>query len=150
MIINTLKNLKYSTKDAAFGVTGLFGTSNLCRTFGDELTFRAALYFIKYSLLYATKRAPRRERLFFFISILRNAFVLIILTLAAYLYAHPRKDAKGNYPISVLKTVPRGFQHVGRPRIDADIISALGSQIPVSSIILLLEHIAISKCKLSN
>ncbi|KAF8607694.1 putative sulfate permease [Ceratobasidium sp. AG-I] len=128
VIINTLKNLKYSTKDAAFGVTGLF-----------------ALYFIKYSLLYATKRAPRRERLFFFISILRNAFVLIILTLAAYLYAHPRKDAKGNYPISILKTVPRGFQHVGQPHIDANIISALGSQIPVSTIILLLEHIAISK-----
>lgn len=27
VIINTLKNLKYSTKDAAFGVTGLFGAS---------------------------------------------------------------------------------------------------------------------------
>ncbi|KAG9099965.1 hypothetical protein FS749_016604 [Ceratobasidium sp. UAMH 11750] len=128
VIINTLKNLKYSTKDAAFGVVGLF-----------------ALYFIKYLFIYLTKRFPRRERLFFFLSITRNAFVIIILTLAAYLYAHPRKDAKGNYPISVLKTVPRGFKHVGRPRIDSDILSALGSQIPVSTIILLLEHIAISK-----
>jgi sodium-independent sulfate anion transporter 11 len=97
--------------------------------------------------MYLTKRFPRRERLFFFISIARNAFVIIILTVAAYLYAHPRKDAKGNYPISVLKTVPRGFKHVGQPRIDAGIISALGAQIPVSTIILLLEHIAISKCK---
>jgi sodium-independent sulfate anion transporter 11 len=26
VIINSLKNLKYCTKDAAFGVTGLFGT----------------------------------------------------------------------------------------------------------------------------
>ncbi|KEP54943.1 sulfate permease [Rhizoctonia solani 123E] len=128
VIINTLKNLKYSTKDAAFGVTGLF-----------------ALYAIKYVFIYLTKRFPHRERLFFFISIARNAFVIIVLTLAAYLYAHPRKDAKGNYPISVLKTVPRGFKHVGQPRIDAGIISALGSQIPVSTIILLLEHIAISK-----
>ncbi|KAH7343895.1 sulfate transporter family-domain-containing protein [Rhizoctonia solani] len=129
VIINTLKNLKYSTKDAAFGVTGLFGI----------------LYAIKYGFMYLTKRFPRRERLFFFLSIARNAFVIIVLTLAAYLYAHPRKDAKGNYPISVLKTVPRGFKHVGQPRIDAGIISALGSQIPVSTIILLLEHIAISK-----
>ena len=128
VIINTLKNLKFATKDAAFGVVGLF-----------------TLYFIKYLFIYLTHRFPRKERTFFFISILRNAFVLIILTLSAYLYAHPRKDAKGNYPISVLKTVPRGFKHVGQPRIDAGIISALGSQIPVSTIILLLEHIAISK-----
>jgi sodium-independent sulfate anion transporter 11 len=98
--------------------------------------------------MYATKRAPHRERLFFFISIARNAFVIIVLTLAAYLYAHPRKDAKGNYPISILKTVPRGFKHVGPPRIDSGLLSALGSQIPVSTIILLLEHIAISKCEL--
>ncbi|KAF8759798.1 Sulfate permease [Rhizoctonia solani] len=81
VIINTLKNLKHSTKDAAFGVTGLF-----------------ALYAIKYVFMYLTKRFPNRERLFFFISIARNAFVIIVLTLAAYLYAHPRKDAKGNYP----------------------------------------------------
>ncbi|QRV72682.1 sulfate anion transporter [Ceratobasidium sp. AG-Ba] len=128
VIINTLKNLKHATKDAAFGVVGLF-----------------TLYFIKYLFMYLTKRYPRRERLFFFISITRNAFVIIILTLAAYLYAHPRKDAKGNYPISVLKTVPRGFKHVGRPHIDQGILTALGSQIPVSTIILLLEHIAISK-----
>ncbi|CEL59450.1 putative sulfate permease C3H7,02 OS=Schizosaccharomyces pombe (strain 972 / ATCC 24843) GN=SPBC3H7.02 PE=3 SV=1 [Rhizoctonia solani AG-1 IB] len=128
VIINTLKNLHYATLDAAFGVAGL-----------------VALYTIKYAFLYLAKRFPRRERLFFFLSIARNAFVIVILTVAAYLYAHPRKDAKGNYPISVLKTVPRGFKHVGQPRIDAGIISALGSQIPVSTIILLLEHIAISK-----
>ncbi|KAG8748933.1 hypothetical protein FRC12_013710 [Ceratobasidium sp. 428] len=128
VIINTLKNLKYATKDAAFGVVGLF-----------------SLYFIKYLFIYLTHRFPRRERTFFFISITRNAFVIIILTLSAYLYAHPRKDAKGNYPISVLKTVPRGFKHVGRPHIDKGILSALGAQIPVSTIILLLEHIAISK-----
>ncbi|CAE6423980.1 unnamed protein product [Rhizoctonia solani] len=128
VIIDTLKNLKHATLDASFGVTGL-----------------VALYAIKYMFIYLTKRFPRRERLFFFISIARNAFIIVVLTLAAYLYAHPRRDAKGNYPISVLKTVPRGFKHVGQPRIDAGILSALGSQIPVSTIILLLEHIAISK-----
>ncbi|KAG8745562.1 hypothetical protein FRC10_007740 [Ceratobasidium sp. 414] len=144
VIINTLKNLKHSTKDAAFGVVGLFSTFALPNQ-PPVSDFQIALYFIKYLFMYLTKRFPRRERLFFFMSITRNAFVIIFLTLAAYLYAHPRKDAKGNYPISILKTVPRGFKHVGRPHIDSGILSALGSQIPVSTIILLLEHIAISK-----
>ncbi|KAJ1308549.1 hypothetical protein OPQ81_004249 [Rhizoctonia solani] len=128
VIIDTLKNLKHATLDASFGVTALI-----------------ALYVIKYTFIHMTKRFPRRERLIFFLSIARNALVIVALTLAAYLYAHPRKDARGSYPISVLKTVPRGFKHVGQPRIDASILPALGPQIPVSTIILLLEHIAISK-----
>ncbi|CAE6378653.1 unnamed protein product [Rhizoctonia solani] len=128
VILDTLKNLKYSTKDAAFGVTGLL-----------------ALYAIKFSFIHLAKRFPCRERLFFFLSIARNAFIIVVLTVAAYLYAHPRKDSEGDYPISVLKTVPRGFKHVGRPRIDTELISALAPHIPVSTIVLLLEHIAIAK-----
>ncbi|CAE6438622.1 unnamed protein product [Rhizoctonia solani] len=128
VILDTLKNLKHSTKDAAFGVTGLF-----------------VLYIVKLSFIQLSKRFPRRERFFFFLSIARNAFVIVALTLAAYLYAHPRKDSKGGYPISVLNTVPRGFKHVGRPRIDAELISALAPHIPVSTVVLLLEHIAIAK-----
>lgn len=84
-------------------------------------------------------------RVFFFISVLRNAFVVIILTLAAWLYCRHR-GVKGKYPIKILGTVPRGFQHVGTPDIDPRLLSALGSKIPVATIILVLEHIAISKC----
>ena len=46
-----------------------------------------------------------------------------------------------DYPISILKTVPSGFQHVGPPKgISADLIGRLGPLIPVSTIILLLEQ----------
>lgn len=88
------------------------------------------------------------ERLFFFISVLRNAFVIIVLTLASYLYCRHRKSKSGKYPIKILQTVPRGFQHVGAPVIDPALLSALASELPVATIILLLEHIAISKCEL--
>ena len=87
------------------------------------------------------------ERVFFFISVFRNAFVIIVLTIAAWLYCRHRKNKKGKYPIKILQTVPRGFHNVGPPNIDTDLITALASELPVATIILLLEHIAISKCK---
>ncbi|KAG1794647.1 uncharacterized protein HD556DRAFT_1236481, partial [Suillus plorans] len=50
-------------------------------------------------------------------------------------------------PIAILETVPTGFQDVGAPVIDSELVKALGRQIPVATIILLLEHIAIARCK---
>lgn len=85
--------------------------------------------------------------MFFFASVLRNAFVVVVLTIAAWLFCRHRKTASG-YPIKILKDVPRGFKHVGQPVIDTDLISALASELPVATIILLIEHIAISKCML--
>jgi sodium-independent sulfate anion transporter 11 len=70
---------------------------------------------------------------------------VIVLTLAAWLYCRHR-GVKGKYPIKILGTVPRGFQHIGAPTIDPRLISALASELPVATIILVLEHIAISKC----
>ncbi|KAG8813947.1 hypothetical protein FRC17_001365 [Serendipita sp. 399] len=129
VIINTLKNLKHSGKDAAFGVTGLVG-----------------LYFIRWLFEFLTRRYPARARLFFYLSVMRNAFVIIILTLAAWgVVRHEKPDKKGNYSIFILKTVPRGFKHIGQPHIDPKLLSALGSHLFVATLILLLEHIAISK-----
>ncbi|EGN96006.1 hypothetical protein SERLA73DRAFT_170446 [Serpula lacrymans var. lacrymans S7.3] len=128
VIINTLKGLPRTTLDAAWGLTGLF-----------------ALYFIRYICDYLAKRYPRRARVFFFVSVARNAFVVIVLTIAAWLYTRHRKSASGKYPIKILETVPRGFQNVGPPVIDINLVKALGSELPVATIILLLEHIAIAK-----
>ncbi|THH33909.1 hypothetical protein EUX98_g308 [Antrodiella citrinella] len=128
VLINTLKGLPNTQLDAAWGLTGLF-----------------ALYAIRMTMDWLTKRYPRRERLWFFISVFRHAFVILILTLAAYLYCHPRKSRSGKYPIKLLLTVPRGFQHVGPFHLDTKLLTALASKIPVATIILLLEHIAISK-----
>ena len=85
--------------------------------------------------------------MFFFISVLRNAFVLIILTIAAWLYCRHRLSG-GKYPIKILLTVPSGFQHIGQPAIDSKLVKALGPQLPVATVILLLEHVAIGKCEI--
>ncbi|EKM55730.1 uncharacterized protein PHACADRAFT_256566 [Phanerochaete carnosa HHB-10118-sp] len=127
VIINSFKFLPQSTLDAAFGVTGL-----------------VSLYAIRMGCDWLVKRYPRRQRLWFFISTFRNAFVIIVLTIASWLYCRHRLS-HGKYPIKILQTVPRGFQHVGAPIIDGKLVSALAPELPVATIILLLEHIAISK-----
>ncbi|KAF7789562.1 hypothetical protein EIP86_000508 [Pleurotus ostreatoroseus] len=128
VIINSLKFLPSTKLDAAFGITGL-----------------VCLYLIRMGCDYLTQRYPRRRRLFFFISTFRNAFVIVVLTIASWLFCRHRKSKSGKYPIKILQSVPRGFQHVGSPIIDSALVSALGPKLPVATIILLLEHIAISK-----
>lgn len=125
VVINTLKNLKHTKIDAAFGLTALIG-----------------LYFIRWGLNKLGKRYPRYKRTFFFLNVMRNGLVVIIVTFASWLVTrHNGKEKR----IAILKDVPRGFQHVGPLRIDGDLISAMAGQIPVATIILLLEHIAIAK-----
>lgn len=110
------------------------------------LNYLTALYFIRWIFEFLTRRYPSRARLFFYFSVLRNAFVLILLTVAAWgVVRHEKPDKKGNYSINILKTVPRGFKHVGQPVIEKDLLGALGSHLFVATIILLLEHIAIAK-----
>ncbi|OBZ75180.1 hypothetical protein A0H81_04563 [Grifola frondosa] len=128
VIINTLKFLPVTKLDAAFGIVGLF-----------------FLYFVRMMCDYLGRKYPRRQRLFFFISVFRNAFVLVVLTIASWLYCRHRVSKSGKYPIKILQTVPRGFHHVGPPLIDPKLVSALAGELPVATIILLLEHIAISK-----
>ncbi|KAJ3562969.1 hypothetical protein NP233_g9243 [Leucocoprinus birnbaumii] len=128
VIINTLKGLPRTTLDAAWGLTGL-----------------TALYLIRFACTWGARKYPRQGRLFFFLSVLRNAFVIIVLTIAAWLYCRRRRDSKGNFPIKILKTVPAGLKHVGRPFIDSELVSAMAPELPVATIILFLEHIAISK-----
>ncbi|RDX48396.1 sulfate permease [Lentinus brumalis] len=128
VIINCFKFLPVTKLDAAFGITGLF-----------------CLYLIRMTCDFLSARFPRRKRIFFFLSVFRNAFVIVILTIASWLYCRQHKSASGKYPIKILQTVPRGFQHVGPPVIDHNLIAAMAGELPVATIILLLEHIAISK-----
>ncbi|KAI0818831.1 sulfate permease [Irpex lacteus] len=128
VIINSFKHLPSAKLDAAFGVVGLF-----------------SLYAMRITFDWLSRRYPRRKRLFFFLSTFRNAFVIIVLTIASWLYCRHRKSKSGKYPIKILQTVPSGLRHVGTPNIDGELVSALASELPVATIILLLEHIAISK-----
>ncbi len=104
IIIDTLKGLPKTNINAAFGLPALF-----------------FLYFIKWFCGWLPSRYPRTARTMFFVSVLRNAFVIIVLTIASriWLGSYPHNYKK--YPISVLGPVPRGFKHIGQPNLDTQL-----------------------------
>ena len=133
VIINTFKNLHYTTLDAALGLTAL-----------------VMLYLIRFVCNTLAKKFPKKQKLFFFLSTLRTAFVICLYTLISYLVNRrvARHTNANNYKkahTAILGPVPRGFQHAGVPVVNKTIIKGFASQIPVSVIVLLIEHIAISK-----
>jgi MFS superfamily sulfate permease-like transporter len=52
---------------------------------------------------------------------------------------------KKDPPIKILKTVPSGLHDLGAPDLSSDVVNAISSNIPVVVVILILEHVAISK-----
>ncbi|KAJ5219317.1 uncharacterized protein N7498_001416 [Penicillium cinerascens] len=125
VIINTLKYLPSSSIDAAMGVTAC-----------------AMLYIIRFSCTYAAKKQPHRAKIWFFASTLRTVFVILFYTMVSAAVNLHRKD---NPLFSLLGTVPRGFQAAAVPTMDPNIIKAFLGQLPAAVIVLLIEHIAISK-----
>jgi solute carrier family 26 (sodium-independent sulfate anion transporter), member 11 len=125
VIINTLKYLPDCTIDSALGVTALF-----------------MLYLIRWSCGYAAERFPSKRKVFFFLSTMRTAFVILFYTMiSAAVNLHRRDDPM----FSILGSVPRGFQHAAVPKITAPIIKSFANELPATVIVLLIEHIAISK-----
>jgi solute carrier family 26 (sodium-independent sulfate anion transporter), member 11 len=125
VVINTLKHLGSTKLDAALGLTALF-----------------LLYAYRYLCRYLARRMPNRQKTFFFISTLRTAFVILLYTLISWLVnRHHKKNPK----FAILLKVPRGFQNAAVPTINAEIIRTFVSELPATVIVLLIEHIAISK-----
>lgn len=125
VIINTLKNLGKTDLNAAIGLTAL-----------------AVLYGIRISCAWAAKKFPNHHKLFFFLSTLRAVFVILLYTMISWLVNMNRRD---NPAFAILKDVPRGFQHAAVPTINSDIINSFIGELPATVIVLLIEHIAISK-----
>lgn len=125
VIINTLKFLPKTKIDAAMGLSALF-----------------FLYLIRIACTLAAKKMPHRAKTFFFISTLRTAFVILFYTMiSAAVNLHRRDHPR----FKILGTVPRGFQHAAVPKVDTNIIKLFASELPATVIVLLIEHIAISK-----
>ncbi|KAG1108657.1 hypothetical protein G6F42_015906 [Rhizopus arrhizus] len=121
---NFFKNLPNTKLDVAFGISGLVW-----------------LYGVRYGCSWLGKRYPKYSTHFFFLSIMRNGVLVIFGTLIAFLI----NIGKSTSPISILKTVPAGFQAMGVPHVSTDLISAVASSLPSGVIILVLEHVAIAK-----
>jgi solute carrier family 26 (sodium-independent sulfate anion transporter), member 11 len=125
VIINTLKYLGHTKLDAAMGLTAL-----------------TMLYLIRFACGFAAKKQPNRAKTYFFVSTLRTAFVILLYTgISAGVNIHRRKDPA----FQILGKVPRGFQHAAVPTVNTELISWFASELPASVIVLLIEHIAISK-----
>lgn len=125
VFINILKHLGRTKLDAAMGLSAL-----------------AMLYLIRSVCSFAAKRWPARQKLFFFLSTLRTAFTILLYTMISWLVNMNRRSDPA---FKILGSVPRGFQDVGVPKMDTGLISAFASDLPATVIVLVIEHIAISK-----
>ncbi|KAL8896615.1 MAG: hypothetical protein Q9192_002991 [Flavoplaca navasiana] len=127
VFINILKNLSGTKRDAAMGLTAL--------------TF---LYLIRFACNYGARRMPNRSKMFFFLSTLRTAFIILLYTLISFLVNRNHRSRSARR-FAILGDVPRGFQHAAVPTVNIPFIKAYAGDIPVSIIVLLIEHIAIAK-----
>lgn len=125
VIIKTLQGLPRTTLDAAMGLTALF-----------------MLYFLRWLCGFAAKKMPHKQKLFFFLSTLRTVFVILLYTMISWLAnMHSREHPK----FKILGEVPRGFKHARVPELNSSIINSFIGDLPAAVIVLLIEHIAISK-----
>lgn len=125
VFIHWLQGLPRTKLDAAIGLTALF-----------------ALYAIRSGLKFAAKKNPSQQKLYFFLSTLRTVFIILLYTLVSWLVnRHHRKKPL----FKILGAVPRGFTEAKVPTINIPLIKVFVSDLPVIVIVLLIEHIAISK-----
>ncbi len=133
VVIRTLQYLPQANTNAAMGVTAL-----------------AMLYIIRFTFNYLAKKQPERRKLWFFCNTLRSVFVILLYTfISAMVNLHlpggRTADSAELSPFSIIGPVPRGFQNARVPKIDTKIVSAFSGWIPVSVIVILIEHISIAK-----
>lgn len=129
-LISFLKHLPDTKVDAAFGLTGLF-----------------VLYFWQFLCEYLIKNNsnnPRKRLLYTYISNLRTAFVIIISTCISFGVLRYRSSSEST-PYGIIGDIPSGLNHVGRFIPPPKLASRLASDLPISTIVLVLEHISISK-----
>ncbi|KAI0202121.1 sulfate permease [Astrocystis sublimbata] len=127
VIINTLKALPTAKLDAALGLTTLF-----------------LLYSLRWFCNFMAQRQPSRKKVWFFVGTLRLAFVILLYTLISWLSNRNITDSK-KAKFAILGTVPSGFRVHGAPNISKELISAFAPDLPATIIVLIIEHIAISK-----
>jgi solute carrier family 26 (sodium-independent sulfate anion transporter), member 11 len=105
VIINTLKGLPNTKLDAAMGLSALF-----------------LLYLIRIVCSIMTKKQPHRKKLWFFISTLRMAFVILLYILISWLANRHVKGNAKKAKFKILGKVPRGeFPSINVPQLLTEI-----------------------------
>lgn len=129
-LIAFLKHLPDTKVDAAFGLVDLF-----------------ILYlwqFVLERLIKKYEHKPKIKLMLNYILNIRTAVVIVISTCISFgvLRYHPHKEKT---PYSIIGTIPSGLNHVGRFVPQPGLATKLASELPICTIVLVLEHISISK-----
>ncbi|KAL9602189.1 MAG: hypothetical protein Q9219_002053 [cf. Caloplaca sp. 3 TL-2023] len=127
VVINILKHLGRTKRDAAMGLTAL-----------------AFLYLIRWACNLMARKMPHRSKMFFFLSTLRTAFIILLYTMISWLVNRNHRGSKQR-KFKILGTVPRGFKNAAVPTVTRSVIDLFVDELPASVIVLLIEHIAIAK-----
>lgn len=130
-MIAFLKHLPDTTVDAAFGLVCLF-VLTVWQLFAE--------YMIK-----RTKNDKKKNMMWIYILNLRFAVVIILSTCISFGVIRHKPRVAADYPFSVIGVIPSGLKHVGRFIPPAGIASKIASELPICTIVLVLEHISISK-----
>ena len=114
------------------------------------VTALAMLYIIRFIFNQLAKRYPNKAKMFFIINTLRVVFVILLYTLITWATQKDKASYTSwrNYRKSkwyILGPVPRGFEYAGVPTITKPIVQTIADMLPATVIVLLIEHIAISK-----
>lgn len=130
-IIAFLKHLPDTKSDAAFGLVGLF-VLYMWQIFAE--------YMIK-----RTKNNKKKNMFWIYFLNLRFAFVIILSTCISFGIIRYKPRVTSLYPYSVIGVIPSGLNHVGKFVPPAGLPSKIASELPICTIVLVLEHISISK-----
>lgn len=129
ILIEFLKHLPDTKVDAAFGLVDLF--------------ILYAWQYIVQHFINKNKNNPKRRLALIYLLNLRTAFVIIISTCISFGVLRNHKGSKT--PYSIIGNIPSGLNHVGRFIPNSKLVSRLATDLPICSIVLVLEHISISK-----
>ncbi|EWZ50514.1 SulP family sulfate permease [Fusarium oxysporum f. sp. radicis-lycopersici 26381] len=125
VLANTIEHLGEAGYDAIVGVSAL-----------------SILYLIRQGFTAAAERYPKHKRLLFFTNTMRTVFVILVYTVMSWVLNMHRRD---DPLFKVLGAIPKGFQNIGVPKLTTELISDFVPYLPATVIVLLVEHMAISK-----
>ncbi|POR35580.1 Sulfate permease 2 [Tolypocladium paradoxum] len=126
VIISTLQSLPNTRLDAAVGLSSI-----------------VLLFAIRSFCSMMERRQPGQKRLWTFLSSLRLTFTMLLFTLVSFL-VHRGKPMEDN-KFRIVGNIEQGFKRASVPHADAQLVKLILPELPAVAIILVIEHIAISK-----
>ncbi|EPB89551.1 hypothetical protein HMPREF1544_03635 [Mucor circinelloides 1006PhL] len=121
---NVLAKLPHTQLDVAFGLVSL-----------------VFLYTVRFACGRYTAKSPALQKAVFLFGIMRNGLIVIVGSFISFMICR----GKSTNPISVIQSVPAGFDAMGIPKLRFDILQEAGGIFPSIILILILEHISVAK-----